>query len=116
MSEAQIQNKIIKYLNSIGAYTVKTIATNRSGTPDILCCCSGLFIGLEVKTAKGKTSALQEYHIRDIKKSGGISGAVRSIEDVKRLLDGGGYKIPTDIKVSHIDPLDNISQELNFRG
>ncbi len=72
MSESKIQAKIIKYLNGIGAYTVKTIATNRSGTPDILCCLNGLFVALEVKTDKGITSALQEYHIKKIHESGGV--------------------------------------------
>jgi len=85
MSEKQIQSKIIKYLNGIGAYTVKTIATNRSGTPDILCCLNGLFIGLEVKTDKGITSAIQEHHIKQIKKSGGAAAVVRSVEDVKAI-------------------------------
>lgn len=86
MSESKIQNKIIKYLNSIGAYSVKTISTNRSGCPDIICCLKGKFIALEVKTEKGITSALQKHHIEEIKNCGGISGIVRSIEDVKELL------------------------------
>lgn len=87
MSESKIQNKIIKYLNGIGAYSIKTISTNRSGCPDIICCLNGLFIGLEVKTDKGVVSELQKHHLEEIKKSGGISGVVRSVEDVKRLLD-----------------------------
>lgn len=86
MSESTIQNKIIKYLNGIGAYSIKTISTNRSGCPDVICCLNGSFIGLEVKTKKGKVSALQEHHLEQIKKSGGVSGVVRSVDEVRELL------------------------------
>ena len=89
MSEAAIQNKIINYLKSIGAYTIKTISTNRSGTPDILCCLDGKFIALEVKTEKGITSALQEHHIKEIIKNGGVAAVVRSVKDVKRCIGRG---------------------------
>lgn len=86
MSESRIQNKIIKYLNRNGAYTIKTISTNRSGTPDVICCLNGRFIGFEVKTDKGITSSLQEHHLELIKKSGGISAVVRSVDEVKQIL------------------------------
>lgn len=86
MSESKIQNKIIDYLNSKGAYTVKTISTNRSGTPDIICCLNGLFVALEVKTRKGIVSELQKYHLEEINKSGGIGAVVRSVEEVKEIL------------------------------
>lgn len=86
MKESVIQNKIIKYLNAKGAYTVKTISTNRSGTPDVICCLEGKFIALEIKTAKGRTSALQDVHIEQIKNSGGVAAIVRSVEDVKQIV------------------------------
>ena len=87
MSESTIQNKIIKYLNRNGAYTIKTISTNRSGSPDIICCFKGLFIAVEVKTDKGIVSKLQEYHQKEIINSGGIALIVRSAEEVEQLLE-----------------------------
>jgi len=86
MSEAQIQKKIIEYLNRKGAYTLKTITTNRKGCPDVICCLNGLFVALEVKAQKGRVSQLQEYHIKEINKSGGVAAIVRSLEEVKQLL------------------------------
>lgn len=86
MKESVIQNKIIKYLNRIGAYSIKTISTNRSGCPDLICCLNGKFIGLEVKNEDGVTSALQDHHLELIRKSGGVSAAVRSVDEVKQLL------------------------------
>ncbi|MCT7498941.1 hypothetical protein N5S76_03990 [Aliarcobacter cryaerophilus] len=87
MKEKQIQKKIIEYLNKNGVYTVKSIVTNRSGSPDIICCFNGLFVALEVKTEKGIISKLQEYHQKEILKSGGIALIVRSLDEVKILMD-----------------------------
>ena len=44
-----------------------------SGVPDFLACKNGLFIGIEAKAGKGKTTALQEDNLRRIQESGGIS-------------------------------------------
>lgn len=86
MNEAQIQSKIIKYLNGIGAYSVKTVATNRKGCPDVLVCLNGKFVGLEIKTDKGIISPLQKHNLELIEKSGGTGAVIRSVEDVKKIL------------------------------
>jgi penicillin-binding protein-related factor A (putative recombinase) len=83
MSEQQIQKKIIDYLKSIGAYTVKTIVTNSSGTPDLLVSFKGNFIAIEVKAAKGRVSELQKWHLNQIKKSGSIAFVAKSVDEVK---------------------------------
>ena len=41
MTEAQLQKKILDFLDSIGAWTCKTITTNKRGVPDILACHDG---------------------------------------------------------------------------
>lgn len=87
MKESDIQKKIIDYLHSLGAYTVKVIQANKNGVPDILVSLNGKFIGLEVKTEKGIPSALQLRNIKQIKRTGGIAGIVRSVDDVKNLLN-----------------------------
>ena len=81
-----IQTKIIQYLDSLGAYTVKTMVSNSMGVPDILVSLDGRFIGIEVKTQKGVASKMQEYHINKIISSGGYAFVARSVEDVKREL------------------------------
>jgi len=83
MSEQQIQKKIIDYLKSIGAYTVKTIVTNSSGTPDLLVSFKGNFIAIEVKAANGRVSELQKWHLDQIRKSGGIAFVAKSVDEVK---------------------------------
>jgi len=88
MKESRIQTKIIKWLDAQpNVWTVKTIVTNKTGTPDILCCIDGRFVALEVKAAKGKPSKLQEYRIAEIRSAGGEAHIVRSLEEVKKLLD-----------------------------
>lgn len=87
MKESQIQNKIIKYLNGIGAYSIKTIVTNRNGSPDLICCFKGRYVALEVKAEKGAVSQLQEHNIKLIKKSGGVAAVVRSVDEVKKIIE-----------------------------
>ena len=87
MRESQIQTKIIKYLNGIGAYTIKTITTNKNGCPDVICCLNGKFIALEVKADKGIVSKLQEHNIKQIKNSDGIAEVVRSVDEVKKIIE-----------------------------
>lgn len=45
----------------------------RAGVPDLLVCCNGRFLGVEIKAENGKPSELQEYHQRLIEAAGGIA-------------------------------------------
>ena len=90
MLEKDITNKILKYLRSLDkCYCFKEHGGSYGsvGIPDIICCYRGRFIGFEVKTAKGKTTALQEVNIRNINKAGGTAVVVRSLDDVKTVID-----------------------------
>ena len=90
MSEQSIQKKILDYLHVNGAYTVKTIVTNRSGVPDILFCLKGHFCAIEVKTSKGRVSELQKWNLEQISKSGGIAFVARSVDEVREALQQSG--------------------------
>lgn len=84
MSESALQKKIITYLDGIGAYTIKTIATNKRGCPDILFCINGMFCAVEVK-APGKMSTvtkLQQHNLDRINASGGIAIAADNLNIV----------------------------------
>lgn len=85
-SEAQIQKKIIDYLESLGAYVFKTIKVNRSGVADVICCLNGAFMAFEVKAAKGRPSPLQVKHVEYVREAGGLSEIVYSLEEVKECL------------------------------
>ena len=86
MTEQQLQKKIITYLENLGAWTVKTIQTNKRGTPDVIACLDGKFIAIEVK-AVGKLStltAIQQYQIDQIIAAGGTAFAADSLEMVNK--------------------------------
>ena len=57
-----------------------------SGTPDFLICYKGHFIGMEIKTQVGVVSRLQEYVLERIRKAGGLSCVVRSVEEARQIL------------------------------
>jgi mevalonate kinase len=59
----------------------------QAGIPDIICCIGGRFIAFEVKTDKGKTTVLQEITLRKIRKAGGTAEVVRSVREVKDLIE-----------------------------
>ena len=73
--EKTFENKVKAFLNSIGAYYIKTHGDRFSkvGTPDILACVNGHFVAVEVKAENGKPSELQLYHLEQIENTGGIA-------------------------------------------
>ena len=68
MTEQQIQSKRIKQLESEGYYVIKLIKTNKNGIPDIIAIPPNApVIFSEIKTPKGRTSAIQEYRLNELK-------------------------------------------------
>ena len=90
--EKQFENKIKKYLKDKGCYCVKYFgnAYSTNGTPDILACINGYFVGIEVKAQTGKPSDLQLVKIRDIREAGGFGYVVypSGWERLKAIIDG----------------------------
>ena len=72
-AEKNFENRLKKFLESEGCWFVKFFANayTKSGIPDILCCCNGYFVAIEVKAPNGKPSELQKYNIQKINDSGG---------------------------------------------
>lgn len=96
MTEQEIKKQILDFLGyqkdvyffRLGSGLIKTeqgryFKTGTAGCPDIVALKNGRFIGLEVKTEKGKLSEAQEEAKKKIIKCGGEYHIVRSIEDVK---------------------------------
>lgn len=89
--EKQFENKIKKYLSDNNIWHVKYFANGftKSGIPDILACCNGRFLAIEVKAENGKASELQLHHIEKIKQSGGHAVIVKpsQFEELKKLIE-----------------------------
>ena len=88
MTHASLQQRIMRYLKSVGAYA-ENIPGNElmSGVPDIIGCYQGIFLGLEVKMPSDTPSPLQKVKLRDIQKSGGIGEVIYSLDKVRSIID-----------------------------
>lgn len=88
MSEQSIQNKMIKKLESKGAYVVKVISASKKGVPDIIACYKGKFLGIEVKRpeTRNNVSPLQQFNLSKIQDAAGISCVAWDPEQIDLLL------------------------------
>ena len=73
-SEKSFETRIKNFLDEQGCYYLKVWGggLQKSGIPDLLICCNGHFVAVEVKGGRGKPSELQLHNIECIKKSGGV--------------------------------------------
>lgn len=74
--EKAFENRVKDFLYDNGCWFVKYWGGGeftRSGIPDILVCCKGHFVGVEIKAPKGRPSALQIRNLRKIHSAGGYS-------------------------------------------
>jgi Holliday junction resolvase len=86
MTEAKLQTKILKDLDSKGYYTVKTIKLNKNGLHDIFAFKDGLATFIEVKAKGQKPRELQLFRIEEVKKFGVKSFWVDSFDDYLKYL------------------------------
>jgi hypothetical protein len=73
--EAAVKAKIHAALKAQGAYAVNYIGGlhANNGTPDILACLGGRFIGIEAKAGSNKPTDLQLQNLRRIDEAGGVA-------------------------------------------
>ena len=57
-----------------------------AGIPDIVGSLNGRLLAIEVKTPKGRLSALQKLTLERLKKTGAIVGVARSVEDARAII------------------------------
>lgn len=89
--EKQFEKKVREFLKTLpNQWNFKVFgnAFQESGIPDIIGCINGRFIGLEIKSSRGKASDLQLYKIDLINKAGGYGTVVspKNWEEVKSKL------------------------------
>lgn len=91
MKEADIVRAILKYLKSVpGCFAWKEHGGmyGTAGIPDVICCYGGRFYGFEVKTDTGQPTELQKAAIRKILAAGGTALVVRSVAEVRAVIEG----------------------------
>jgi len=84
--EVEIQKEIQDYLVALGAWVVKTVETNKRGTPDIICCLEGRFVAIEVKRPTKGPSPIQQAQIHSIEKANGIAFVAWSVAETQKEL------------------------------
>lgn len=90
MTEKNFRRHVIRYMKQKGAFVVPAEGLE-AGTPDLLMCYNGRFVGLELKgstLSSGKSSyydvtAQQLVKIRRIKDAGGLGIVLRHTADWK---------------------------------
>lgn len=75
MREKQFENQVKDFLKKEGCWFLKTWSNGvqRQGVPDLLICCNGYFVGVELKNETGTPSDLQIWNIEKIRKSLGFA-------------------------------------------
>lgn len=73
--EAKVKAKVHAKLKAAGAYAVNYIGGMyaNAGTPDILACINGRFVGIECKAGANKPTLIQLKNLRDIEAAGGVA-------------------------------------------
>lgn len=73
--EGKVKAKIHALLKAHGAYAVNYIGgiSANNGTPDILACLKGRFIGIEAKAGTNKPTDLQTLNLKRIDEAGGLA-------------------------------------------
>jgi len=89
-SEKEVQTLILKFLKSIGCYTLKTVVSNRKGVVDIHGCYQGKYFAIEVKAENKdfrEVTKLQRYDLMKVNDAGGLGFFANSLEYVELIFD-----------------------------
>jgi Holliday junction resolvase len=89
--EKKVKQRAVAQLKAMGAYYFypATGGYGSSGVPDIVCCLNGRFIGIECKAGKGKTTALQDKNLHEIREAGGTALVVNeeNVDQLTKILE-----------------------------
>jgi Holliday junction resolvase len=85
--EGKVKTKLVAMLKELGAWYFfpANNGFGKSGIPDVIICWHGKFIGVEVKSSRGKATALQMRCGEQIQEAGGMWRIVRSADDIAAL-------------------------------
>ena len=74
--EKDLENKVKQFLKDNGCWYVKYWGGGgytKSGIPDLLVCCNGSFVAVELKAPKGRPTELQLKKLHQIRDAGGLA-------------------------------------------
>lgn len=74
--EKKFENRVKEFLKRTGCWYVKYWGGGEfttAGVPDLLVCCGGRFVGIEIKAPNGRPSVLQIRNLKMIHDAGGVA-------------------------------------------
>lgn len=90
-SEKNFEKRVKEFLKQQNCWVLKTWSNGvqRSGVPDLLVCCNGVFLGIELKAQNGKPSELQLWNVKKIRESGGVAIVLypNQFEEFKNIIE-----------------------------
>ena len=91
--ESEFKSKLCHALRRAGCYVYRTVTggSGTVGTPDLLVCCRGRFVGVEVKRdERSKPSQPQLRRLEEIRAAGGVAMVVHpgNVGELMEVLDG----------------------------
>ena len=100
-SEKIFEEKVKRFLESEGCWYIKYWGGGgftKAGVPDLLVCCNGYFLGIELKAPKGRHSQLQIRTLREIIKANGLAFLLypKDFEDFKNFIRELKEDVPVD--------------------
>lgn len=87
-TEAKIERRACDWAKSKGWYVRKFVSPGMRGVPDRIFIKDGRVVFIEFKSAKGKTTPLQEYEIKQLRDQGMEVYVASSVEQAKEMLLG----------------------------
>ena len=89
-SESKVQTEILDFLKEIGAYSIKTVRSNRVGIADIHGCYQGKYFAIEVKAEYEDFRAVTKLQIKDLRSvndAGGLGFYANNVDYVKTIFN-----------------------------
>ena len=91
VQEKNFETRVKAFLRREGCYFIKYWGGGnftKAGIPDLLICCNGYFVAVELKGESGKPSELQLYNLRKIHDAGGFAFLLypQDFEDFKKFI------------------------------
>lgn len=80
--ESELVKRTKAYIKEHGGYVVKTAPPIEAGTPDLLVCWHGRFVGIELKAKGKKPRLLQHARMQSIRQAGGVAFWADNMESV----------------------------------
>jgi len=107
VSETSVVNAPLQaWLEGLGAYVFKTIATTKAGVVDVVFCLDGHYGSIEGKLdAEGTVSYLQWQNIVATREAGGFATVAYGLEDAKAQVlawQVAGYDCRIGVKVKEL--------------